>query len=434
MSTIARAVAVVGSLYGLLRNRLGLNVATPLAAQELSCTVAPDRRLVVLGHEPIAGFARDHGTVADQAAMLALHTLDSTTLLTEPRFVAVGDSCLRADDPGWRWHCIAGHGQSLSDWERRPLGGALSGLATSGHTHTAADIADATAIGRALMALATPASPKIARLNSDGTVTAIDVPGAGADLGDMLVLDWRLRVERAGGTLTASSAALAAALVSALRAAGIIGHIMRLDAWLGADLAAATTPLIDRLSRGAVLVGVLSSAFSEGTGMEFGGSSYIRTGYTPASLSPATLNGGIGWWEAVATAAGNVEPYGCSDNGDNRYVLDIRSAFEAFRWGNAANYAQTTGARQAAHYYGQRSSATSRVLYRDGVAVASNTASDGAAGNTVELALGGANYAGTYYPWTGRCKVAYLTDGGLTTDEVEALHSILADLIAATGR
>jgi hypothetical protein len=140
MSTIARAVAVVGSLYGLLRNRLGINVATPLGAQELSCTVAPDRRLVVLGHEPIAGFARDHGTVADEAAMLALHTLDSTTLLAEPTFVAPGDSVLRADDPGWRWHCISGHGQALSDWERRPLAGALAGLAAAGHTHTTAQV------------------------------------------------------------------------------------------------------------------------------------------------------------------------------------------------------------------------------------------------------------------------------------------------------
>ena len=142
MSTIARARAVVGSLYGLLRNRLGLNVATALESQELSCTVAPDRRLVVLGHEPIAGFARDHGTVADAAAMLALHTLDSTTLIALPTFVAPGDSVLRSDDPGWRWHCIAGHGQVLSDWERRPLGGALSGLAVSGHTHPISAITD----------------------------------------------------------------------------------------------------------------------------------------------------------------------------------------------------------------------------------------------------------------------------------------------------
>ena len=132
--SIARAIAAVGSLYALLRNKLGLNVETTLGEQEISVTVAPDRRLVVLGHTPIAGFEQCF-EVADEAAMLALHTLDSTTLLAEPTFVAPGDSCLRADDPDWRWHCIVGHGQTLSDWERRPLAGALTGLAVSGHTH-----------------------------------------------------------------------------------------------------------------------------------------------------------------------------------------------------------------------------------------------------------------------------------------------------------
>ena len=181
--SLARITPIIGSLYALMRNRLGLNVATQLGAQELSCTVAPDRRLVVLGHEPIAGFARDHGTVADEAAMLALHTLDSTTLLAEPRFVAPGDSCLRADDPGWRWHCIANHGQALSDWERRPLGKNALGIQR-------ADIGDASKIGRALMALATPSAPKIPQLNADGTVTAIDSPSWSESVGPTGVVNF----------------------------------------------------------------------------------------------------------------------------------------------------------------------------------------------------------------------------------------------------
>ena len=131
MSTISRARAVVGSLYALMRNRLGLNVATPLGAQELSCTVAPDRRLVVLGHEPIAGFPADHGTVADEAAMLALHTLDSITLLTEPRVVVPGDIVRRADSPGAYWLCIRGHGQLASDWITLPSLAALLGYVSS---------------------------------------------------------------------------------------------------------------------------------------------------------------------------------------------------------------------------------------------------------------------------------------------------------------
>lgn len=174
--SIARCRTVVGSLYGLMRNALGLNVATPLESQELSCTVAPDRRLVVLGHEPIAGFARDHGTVADEAAMLALHTLDGTTLLTEPTFVAPGDSCIRTDDPGWRWHCVAGHGTTLADWERRPLGGALEGLATSGHTHPISAVAG---LQTALDGLDTAISGKQAVLANAATLARISAAAGG---------------------------------------------------------------------------------------------------------------------------------------------------------------------------------------------------------------------------------------------------------------
>ena len=132
MSAISRAVTTVGSLYALMRQRLRLNVKTPLLAQEISATSAPDRPLVVSTITPIAGFPVDHGIVAGEAAMLALHTFDRGTLLAQPTFVGPGDSVLRADDPGWRWHCISGHGTTLADWERRPLGGALATLPSGG--------------------------------------------------------------------------------------------------------------------------------------------------------------------------------------------------------------------------------------------------------------------------------------------------------------
>ena len=189
--SIARCRTVVGSLYALMRNALGINVATSLESQELSCTVAPDRRLVVLGHDPIAGFTRDHGTVANEAAMLALHTLDSTTLLAEPTFVAPGDSCIRADDPGWRWHCISGHGQSLSDWERRPLAGAIAAevagldaaldgkqpLASALTTLSGVDLTD---VGLALLGLDPPTGdPRVVQVSSDGTVQLVEAGDGG---------------------------------------------------------------------------------------------------------------------------------------------------------------------------------------------------------------------------------------------------------------
>ena len=245
MSTIARAVAVVGSLYALMRNRLGLNVATSLESQEMSCTVAPDRRLVVLGHEPIAGFARDHGTVANEAAMLALHTLDSTTLLAEPRFVAAGDSCLRADDPGWRWHCISGHGQSLSDWERRPITGhahtisdvvglsaAIDGKADATHSHA---ISDVTGLINALdgkqSTLANAAA--LARITAGTNGLPLwdngEWPGGGGPGGGSLLLGlrhWVVGQESDNAAIDLHSGATCTWVGTAATAAGLVGRAL----------------------------------------------------------------------------------------------------------------------------------------------------------------------------------------------------------------
>lgn len=129
---VIRVLAPFGTLASLLRNRDKVAADAPgkLTAHDL---VAVTGRGICRQWTLVAGLPVDHGTVADEATMLALHVDSAET--PPPRWVVPGDSCTRADDPGWRWHCISGHGQALSDWERRPLGAALSGLAVSGHTH-----------------------------------------------------------------------------------------------------------------------------------------------------------------------------------------------------------------------------------------------------------------------------------------------------------
>ncbi len=127
---ILRAVTVVGSLYALMRNRLGLAVGTPLLEQEISVTAAPDRRMVVSTHEPVAGFAQYHGEVADAAALIALHTFGGTTLVTHPRCVQPGDTARRADRPGYLQLCIAGHGTAAADWAELPLSSVIAALVT----------------------------------------------------------------------------------------------------------------------------------------------------------------------------------------------------------------------------------------------------------------------------------------------------------------
>lgn len=131
---VARTYVPTGSVWDIARNRDITTGVGKLISQDLSITT--DRPGVWRQWEMVAGWPVDHGEVADQAAMLALHTFDgSATAHLLPRCVAPGDSCTRADDPGWRWHCLSGHGLTLADWERRPLSGALDGLAVTGHTH-----------------------------------------------------------------------------------------------------------------------------------------------------------------------------------------------------------------------------------------------------------------------------------------------------------
>lgn len=129
---VIRVLAPFGTLASLLRNRdkVAAGSAGKLAANDLTVVTG---RGICRQWTLVAGLPVDHGEVADEAAMLSLHVDSAET--PKPRWVAPGDSCTRADDPGWRWHCIAGNGTTLADWERRPLEGALSGLSVSGHTH-----------------------------------------------------------------------------------------------------------------------------------------------------------------------------------------------------------------------------------------------------------------------------------------------------------
>lgn len=136
---VARTYVPTGSVWDLARNRDVTTGVGKLIAQDVAATT--DRPGVWLQWEMLAGWPVDYGTVADEAAMIALHSYADSALVNPiPRYIAPGDSCLRADDPGWRWHCIAGHGLALADWERRPLAEALEGFAAADHEHAIADV------------------------------------------------------------------------------------------------------------------------------------------------------------------------------------------------------------------------------------------------------------------------------------------------------
>ena len=79
-----------------------------------------------------------------------------------------------------QWQLVAGlpvdHGTTLADWERRPLGGALEGLATSGHTHAISAI---TGLQPELDALGTAVASKQAALSNATALARISAVSDG---------------------------------------------------------------------------------------------------------------------------------------------------------------------------------------------------------------------------------------------------------------
>ncbi len=249
---------------------------------------------------------------------------------------------------------------------------------------------------------------------------------------------WRSRVVAAGGGFESNSLVLANNFVLLLQRKSYYVKVKYLLPLLGAGIGAAQVPLIDVLNVGiATNTNFVNSDFSQSTGLQGDGSTkYLDSLIKPSQLGTST-NGGLGFWENNISFGSNVEPIGCYNTAaNNRYVLDLRSNLRAFRWGNAGNGASDAVAATNGNYYGQRLSATSRTVYFNGSLLATNSTNDttaGASDQTIQIV--GSNEAGTPAPWPGRCAVAYMTDGTMTTDEVGDLDSLLRNyLLGPTGK
>jgi hypothetical protein len=258
------------------------------------------------------------------------------------------------------------------------------------------------------------------------------------DLGTELAT-WVSAATAAGGTFTASSKPIAAKLLRGIREASYDSKIKYLAPFLGGNLATARVPLRDSLGVGiATNVGFAEGDFSETTGLQGSGSGkYLDSLIKPSQLG-TTSNGGLGWWETNFTGTGNVEPIGSyGAGGINRYVIDLRSTATFFSWGDVSNRATVSVTATNSHYYGQRDSATSRALYKDGVSIATSAVSDASGGSSDNnIVLCGSNEAEFgVAPWPGRGAVAYLTDGTMTAGEITAFHTLLDEtLITPLGR
>ena len=320
-------------------------------------------------------------------------------------------------------------------------------------------------VGTALLDLATPSGQKIPRINADASVTLIDVPsnveevdadfvsisynpsgasGGGSGVSsDLAVCAWAERVSASGGTLSSSSVTLAEALMTAIRAAGVLPKVQMLMPLLGADLAAALQPLVDRCGCSPMSVGFTDFDFAEGAGLQGAAGKVIHL-RVPASALGVWGNGGVGYWElSMPMGVSSTPLMGYSYSPDARYGLFLRTSTprQLFWWGAATptEAGSTSVAATNGHYYGQRSSNTVRQLWADAslVGTSSTTADNTPDSDIVLMSLMGSVVSDTRVVDTyhlGRCGIAYFTDGTLTETEVSSLHTALAGWMSAAGR
>lgn len=254
---------------------------------------------------------------------------------------------------------------------------------------------------------------------------------------------WETRGNALGGSVTTTEKNYADALVVAIKAASYASKIRYLLPFIGAGIAFHRVPLIDVLNVGAAsLYGgtpLTDANCDTSTGLvnsteQSGG---LNTLIQAQSLHPSdSTSGGMGFWERNWGAGTGVEPIGCYDaSGSDRFVIDLRSTLQRFRWGNAtgtqAGPGTTAGSK---HYYGQVVGSTNTTeIYADGSSLGSNGTSN-QAGPSENIFVMGCNQPTDTF-WKGRCAVAYLTDGTMSSGDVSAFHTLLNTyLISATGR
>lgn len=242
---------------------------------------------------------------------------------------------------------------------------------------------------------------------------------------------WQAAVATAGGTLGSQSLAIADALVVELRAKSWYAKLLYLLPLLGADLAAATTPLVDSGAKGRpTLSGISADDFSEPTGLTFSGAALMDLPFYPNAIG-ASGAGGWGVWE-LAFNGGQISHGYIDETFGDHYLLVLTSSFADARWGtivpNTAHaIARWFGATQSAvNLYGQYY-APELILAENGVVVAANSDSRTLAGAGLHtLSVGATRYRNwdTIYS-RSRIGCIYVTDGTLTAEEIADLHTTI---------
>lgn len=252
---------------------------------------------------------------------------------------------------------------------------------------------------------------------------------------------WYNGISTAGGSTTTTEKGWADALIVAVIAASYGSKIKYLLPFIGTSIAAHRMPLRDSLSKG-IAANTGATAFVDadctnagGLNNTAGASKLLNTFVKPEDLGTGSA-GGMGIYLKSWTNAYE-EPCGVYDVSNSaRWVMDLRSGSENFRWSDVSTAVPSTAsAGGAKHYYGQATSATNRKLCINGGTPVANTTNKPLITCGQEIRVGGSLEASTLGYASGAYSCFYATDGTMSDADMAAFHTLLDTyLITPTGR
>jgi hypothetical protein len=199
--------------------------------------------------------------------------------------------------------------------------------------------------------------------------------------------DWVNRVYANGGTVSASTASAVNTFCNAIDAAGIRSLMYRANLFCGTGLNACLVPLYRGPSLGGTQFGntvdtnvgpFVSGDYAETTGLAAGSGKYLRTGLTQANVGVASHLAFYDCVKATNAYANRIGSRGAGDTHEHAITnLDVATSMDYASSATAGTgRARTTGYTQAgAFWLGVNPSATSAILYRNGVSAATSTPS-----------------------------------------------------------
>jgi hypothetical protein len=199
--------------------------------------------------------------------------------------------------------------------------------------------------------------------------------------------NWIDRVYANGGTVSASTASAVNQFCSAIDSAGIRDRFYRMGIFAGTGLNASLVPLYRGPSLGGTQYGnttdtnvgpFVSGDFADATGLSAGSGKYLRTGVTQANVGVACHLAFYDCAKPTNAYANRIGSRGATDTHEHALTsIDVATTVDyASSAGAGTQRARATGYTQAGGFWlGINPSATSAILYKNGVSAATATPS-----------------------------------------------------------